>query len=378
MDDLYILKHGDSNIAEFKVDAISHNVHYLKIFDTHFSPVNSDESEGSQLVSFNQWLSDRCISNSRDGIERLKSTYNITEMKEIMLLLYGLSLSDHYWIDRKPFNNKWKDINLFENRYSETIGYILFDKNIKIVDDINTIGYRNADITTGGTLKKYWKYHEADKKYYLVKGGSRPDLQEPFNEYYAHLLLEKLQFKHTPYNLEKDNDEYVSVCPCIADIHNEMISAVDIQRKYRINRNYDDFVGLGIKKGCLEFQDDVNKMIVLDYIIDNIDRHWKNFGILRNASDGSWIGLTPLFDNGYSLWNKDVVDTRIVSESMSFAHSNEECVHMIDIHKYVSTLPDLREIFDKAFSEYSNIERKNAIRNGLKGRTDIINEYLSR
>jgi len=379
-DGIYVLKHRENDIAEFKVEKISNNVDYLKIFDEEFSPVNSKESEGSQLVSFNGWLTNRCMPNSRDGIERLKKKYKLDSIKEIMFLLYGLSLSDHYWIDREPFNNKWKDINLFENRYSETIGKILFDKKIKLVNDIadtlKEFGNRNPDITTGGSLKKYWKYNEKDNKSYLIKGGSRPDLQEPFNEYYAHLLLNELKFKHTPYHLEKDGDEYASVCPCIADINNEMISAVDIQRKYRIEKNYEGFVGLGKKNGCVNFQDDVNQMLVLDYLIDNIDRHWNNFGILRNSQTGSWAGLIPVFDNGYSLWNKDFVDSRILSESMSFANSNEECVKMININNYVRELPDLVEIFDEAFGLYGNTDRKDAIRKGLRERMDIIKNFM--
>lgn len=376
-DNEYVLKHNDIAVAEFTVEKLSNNVNYLKIIDTQFSPVNSNESEISQIVSFNKWLTDRCISNSRDGVERLKKKYRIEDMRQVMLLMYGLSLSDHYWIERKPFNNKWKDINLFENRYDEAIGSVLFDKKLKLVDNIRDYGYRNPDLTTGGSLRKYWRYNEADKKSYLVKGGSKPDLQEPFNEYFAHLLLEELHFKHTPYVLEKEGGEYVSVCPCIADIDNEMISAVDIQRKYGIEKTYHGLLALAGREGCAGFDDEINKMIILDYLIDNIDRHWHNFGILRNSQTGTWAGLIPVFDNGYSLWNKDFVDSRIVSESMSFADSNEECMKLVDVHKYVQSVPDMIGIFDTAFSDYPNTERRGKIRNGLSERIRDIELFLT-
>lgn len=43
-------------------------------------------------------------------------------------------------------------------------------------------------------------------------------------------------------------------------------------------------------------------MIVTDYLIANEDRHFNNFGLLRNADTLEWIGAAPIFDSGTSLW----------------------------------------------------------------------------
>ena len=43
-------------------------------------------------------------------------------------------------------------------------------------------------------------------------------------------------------------------------------------------------------------------MIVLDFIIANEDRHFNNFGLVRNAVTLEWIGAAPIFDCGTSLW----------------------------------------------------------------------------
>ena len=43
-------------------------------------------------------------------------------------------------------------------------------------------------------------------------------------------------------------------------------------------------------------------MFVVDFLIANVDRHWGNFGLLRQASTGRWLGVCPLFDHGNSLW----------------------------------------------------------------------------
>ncbi len=46
----------------------------------------------------------------------------------------------------------------------------------------------------------------------------------------------------------------------------------------------------------------LDRMIVLDYIIANEDRHFNNFGLLRDANTLEWIGAAPIFDSGTSLW----------------------------------------------------------------------------
>ena len=45
----------------------------------------------------------------------------------------------------------------------------------------------------------------------------------------------------------------------------------------------------------------LDRMIVLDYIIANEDRHLNNFGLLRNAETLEWIGMAPIYDSGSSL-----------------------------------------------------------------------------
>lgn len=49
----------------------------------------------------------------------------------------------------------------------------------------------------------------------------------------------------------------------------------------------------------------LDRMIVLDYIIANEDRHLNNFGLLRNAETLEWCGFAPIYDSGSSLgYNK--------------------------------------------------------------------------
>jgi len=364
MEKEYILKHRNTDVAEFRIDIETENVDYVNILDNKFSPVNIKASEGGKIVSLNNWLINRCIPSSREGIERLKKEYNINDLKIIMLSKYGLSLSDHFWIDRKPFNKKWENINLFENRYSDVMGKILFDPKLKLVSDIKGSLY-DPNTSTGGRLKKFWQYNEKSNLNYLIKGGSGERKQEPFNEYFASLLINSINFKCTPYHVENIGNEWVSVCPCIADKNIEMISADDVRRRYGIGKTYEALLKLGNEKVCLGFKDQLNMMIIADYLIENTDRHWDNFGILRDGETGAWISTIPLFDNGYSLWNNDFVDISKTSDSQSFEETNEDCLKYVNISKYIKKTPNIVEIFDIAFEKYENADRKNDIRKAL-------------
>ena len=375
----YLLKHRDTDVALFNIDPVSRHISSVQILDTVFSPVNTKSSNIAKGVALHDWLSHRCISNSREGIERLKTRYHINDVRDLMLAQKGLSLSDHYWIDSYPFKHKWKKVNLFENGYSEEIGKLLFDTRLRIVDGDTLYKGNSPELTTGGRLSKYWKRNTKDGKDYLVKGGSGMYRQEPFNEYYAHLVLKALKYDHTPYHVRKGVDgQWVSMCPCIANIDKEMVSAHDIRRKYGIDKNYHGLIGLMHKKACGHMQDAIDKMIIIDYIIANTDRHWDNFGIVRNGVTGAWLEVTPLFDNGYSLWNGDQVNASVPIRNESFADYNEECLAMVDIQKHIKKIPDLPSLFDQAFSRFEHKDRKLILRKGVESQYATLNQIMER
>lgn len=43
-------------------------------------------------------------------------------------------------------------------------------------------------------------------------------------------------------------------------------------------------------------------MLVVDYLIVNGDRHWNNFGVIRDAQTLEYLGMAPIYDSGASLW----------------------------------------------------------------------------
>ena len=373
----YLLKHQNTDVCFFRVNNASFDVEALELIDSKFFPANLKSTKELIAISFNNWLGSRCIPNSREGIEWIREKYNINSMKELMLAGDGLSLSDHYWIQKKGDIKKWEEINYYDNGYSDELGKALFNYKYIIGKKIN----ESPDAALNGALRKRWVYNKKDKKSYLYKIGSERFEQEPFNEYFATILLKKLNIKCVEYKLEKENGKYVSSCPCGADNKTELVSADDIVRKYGIKKNYEEYIKLGEKRGITGFRDDINKMIAFDYIVRNTDRHWSNFGIVRDGKTGHWIEPTDIYDNGSILWNNDVI-MKGESHSSSFGSTNEECLKYIELGKYIKRLPDMVKLFDEVFKEYNGDNerkiRKEKIRICLKERVKEIQKIINK
>ena len=104
----------------------------------------------------------------------------------------GLSLSDHYWVKPAGSNLSWDEVNFFENGFSPDVGDALLGKLSKTSD----IDLRSPDWTCDGNLRKRWAI--LDGKRCLVKAGSGPFHQQPFNEVIASKMADRLGIPHIP------------------------------------------------------------------------------------------------------------------------------------------------------------------------------------
>lgn len=261
-------------------------------------------------TALNAWWTDRSIPASRSGIRDALETLEITNTKMLLLRCYGLSLSDQYWICPLGSNLTWDDINFFHHDFSEDIGDILFGEKKK-ADGLNL---SSPDNTSDGNLKKRWKI--INGKRCLIKGGSNPFRQQPFNEVIASEIMERLDIPHVPYTVTWNKGAPYSICEDFVDENTDLVTAWRIiQCKKRSNSTsvYHHFIDCCRDLGIRDVIPFLDRMLVLDYIIVNEDRHLNNFGALRNAETLEWIGMAPVYDSGSSL-GYDKVPVQMGSE----------------------------------------------------------------
>ena len=324
-------------------------------------------------AALNAWWIDRCIPASRSGVRKALETLELPNTQVLLTRCFGLSLSDQYWVRSHGSDLRWERINFFENPFSKDIGDVLLGK----ATDTANFDLNSPDNTTNGYLKKRWKI--IDGKRCLLKAGSNPFMQQPFNEVIASLVAEKLGISHVPYTLLWDDDTPYSVCEDFVTPETELVSAWRVMQSMRKDNNtsvYRHYLNCCEALGVEGMEHAVDQMIVLDYLIVNEDRHQNNFGLLRSADTLEWLGAAPIFDSGSSL-GYDKLTPQILSaraiECKPFKKTHEEQLKLvtsfdwIDFGKLKGIEQDIRDILDQA-GEYVDESRKTAIISAFSSR----------
>lgn len=334
-------------------------------------------------ASLNEWWTDRSIPSSRIGIREALETLEITNTKILLVRCYGLSLSDQYWIKPEGSDLNWDEINFFHHSFSDDIGDVLFGAARKT----NELNFTSPDNTTDGFLKKRWKI--IDGKRCLIKGGSNPFRQQPFNEVIASEIMSKLDIPHVPYTLIWNNDAPYSVCEDFVDENTELIPAWRImmtQKKDNSTSVYGHFVNCCEALGIKEVISFLDRMITLDYIIANEDRHFNNFGALRNAETLEWLGMAPIYDSGSSL-GYDKLPGQMRSEKdvicKPFKNHHTEQLRLVRSFDWLdlSKLNDVEDIIRGVLSEdtdenYIDENRIRAVTNAVKRRIQQLEQFI--
>lgn len=375
----YTLMHKNIRVAELDLDEATGSIQKIdKICNEAHLPVGVAVKKGmADRAALNEWWIDRSIPASRSGIRKALETLNVSNTKMLLTKCLGLSLSDQYWIKPQDSDVSWESVNFFDNSFSEDIGDVLLGKAVK--DD--GFDFHSPDNTSDGCLKKRWKI--IDGKRCLVKAGSAPYMQQPFNEAVATLIAEKLNIPHVPYSVIWDDEIPYSVCEDFITSDTELVSAWRVMQTTKKNNSvsvYRHYLNCCESLGIKGVEHAVDQMIVLDYIIANEDRHQNNFGVIRNAETLEWIGAAPVFDSGTSL-GYDKLASQIVSgrnvECKPFKKNHDEQLKLvtsfdwIDFSKLKDIDEDIRRIFDEA-EEYMEESRKSAITSSVMKRIQTL------
>ena len=318
-----------------------------------------------------RWLRRRTIPKNRAYVHSLlaKCGLNLNRPLSIISICKGLSLNDCYWVIEDGDTASFDKVNLFDNPFSNVLAELAFTG---YGSRVRASLLSSPEFTTNGMLRKCWR--RIGGKVYLYKGGTEGAANtgnEPYSEYYACQIADKMGIGCVQYDLENWKGILASKCRLFTDIDTSFVPIGRILRKTTLKACLDYYKTLGD-----EFYEQLCSMLVFDALIYNEDRHFGNFGLLRNNHTGEIIAPAPIFDNGLSLFNYAMPDDFKNLSAYAKTRSNPYRISYEDVCKEVmgaKQKAQLRRMVDFKFTRHPSLnlpeERLTAIEKQLGERT---------
>lgn len=286
------------------------------------------------------WINRRSVPVNRHHMEAMLGALNLKEPFDLMRYSHALSLNDTFWIKEENENLFFDAINLYDNKFDDALGWIAFTG---LPSDISR-NLSTPELTTVGMLPKYWQ-RIGIEDIILCKGGTSGYSNagyEPYHEVVAYIVANKLGILTIPYHLEERNDKIVSASKLFTTKQIGLMTGQEYL-EYRT-----DVVGYKSLSDLLEFMktDGIDprgfyEMCLLDYIIENFDRHLNNWGFSVDNQSQRILGISPIWDNGMSL---DYDKPKDMRERFDFSSFNikydfiKDCEYTRDFQSRVNKL----------------------------------------
>lgn len=299
MEQAYVLRLYDTDLLSFSlseqgIEGLKAQIHSIDEEERALFPLDLELTDNGLV----KWLQRRVIPKNRAYVAEILKTYglSVNDTKGIIDVCKGLSLNDSYWVVPQGFTGTFAQYNLYENRFSEILSLVAYTG----IGQSDAAFTTSPELTTNGMLPKAWRFIEGEG-IYLYKGGTFGAANtgnEPYSEFYASQVAQAMGLDAVAYELENWKGILASRCKLFTDINTAYIPIGRIVRE-------------GGLKACLEYYrqlgpeayEQIKSMLVFDAMIYNEDRHFGNFGVLRDNHTGKVTGAAPVFDNGMSLFN---------------------------------------------------------------------------
>lgn len=368
--DLFILKHKDLDVAMMKMDVRTGMIEYvLSVYLPEELPAGC-APDGTGL---GEWWKLRAIPDSRKGIRQVLSRLSEATSQSLMLSSYGLSLTDHYWIQPVGQELYWKDLNFYENDFTDELGDILTDseRDRSVPDGISKL---SPSVSVNGDMKKKWIIRDGGR--YLLKVNPNYHSQQAVNEVIAGKLHERLGWKnYVSYDMGtiyiSGRGYPCSLSPMFTSVETEFVSAYQIVAAYKVPNDvslYEALIRQAVSLGAdeKEVRAFLEYMILTDFILTNTDRHLNNFGFIYDPRQHRLSGMAPLFDTGNSLfYDYDVIPhgrNLLDIPVNSFSKREADQLHYVksDAGVKLERLAHFPEEAEALLKEYTDMTEKRA------------------
>lgn len=264
--------------GDFKVARVDNNC-ITDIIDSTRCPLYLMRTK-----DFEGWLLTRCIDVHRTNSRVLRKALRLQNVEEIELVLkvHGVTVTDNYWCKEDYSNLVYEDV-LFDNDDLADLALLGIFEELDY-DKINT-----PELTNIGSFEKCWKYDGYE--WNMIKKAN-------LNEMYSELYIEKLG-NEFGYDMA-EYSYYSKDSVCSHDFTKGKFNLEPLHSLVGEDMDYEVVTNVLLKFGD-SFVRDYFKIIFMDALVMNPDRHEFNLGLLRDRESGRVLKLTPNFDNNLAL-----------------------------------------------------------------------------
>ncbi len=185
--------------------------------------------------------------------------------------------------------------------------------------------------------------------------------------------MRRLGIAHIPYTVTCGDEHPYSVCENFVTPDTELVPAwrvYQLKKKPNSGSVFQHYTDICSELGIQNISRAMDEMLVVDFLIANEDRHFNNFGLLRNPETLEWIGAAPIFDSGSSL-GYDSLPNRFLNASIpckQFKKTHAAQIQLvssfdwIDFSKLDGIADEIHEILSgEPTAEFIDEARRNAV-----------------
>ena len=178
---------------------------------------------------------------------------------------------------------------------------------------------------------------------------------------------------YVSYDVIERNGRYFSSCKDFIDTDHEYVSAYYLTASLHPTKKINTEVLLeeAIEKYEIPNTEHfIDQMLCLDYMIMNEDRHWTNFGFVRNVETLKFEGPAPIFDNGNSLWYKMNHISEYYDHALTFRKKHQKQIRLVKSFAGIDfdAISNMSDCIIKILKQNENIDM---------GRIKMISEHFT-
>ena len=277
--------------------ALIENGEISKVIEPSLIPLHFLFAEDPSLKS---WLRQRSLdtsrTNSRFVLRELDS--DKADITQIVLSVNAATITDNFWIKENGSEKTYEQTRFHQDHLAK-VALLGSSAGIVVPPD-----HHSPELTNTGTFEKCW--HLENGQWWLYKKGNP---EHTFSELAAQSIGRYLNINMAIYQYVSRN-EIGNIFDCRAPASLSVVKTLDFTGGVF---NFEPAADLGcsrddavknyqiLKRLSPAAAQEYKKMVLLDTLTYNIDRHLFNFGVLRDQTTGQVVSLAPIFDHNLSL-----------------------------------------------------------------------------